>query len=67
MWVTKVLKQTLIMMGSFKDSKFKLTCCAGQGLITIEVVMQKLKKLKILIVDTFSPGLTLTLYINQFD
>ena len=67
MWVTKVLKQTLIMMGSFKDSKFKLTCCDGQGLITIEVVMQKLKKLKILIVDTFSPGLTLTLYINQFD
>ena len=67
MWVTKVLKQTLIMMGSFKDSKFKLTCFAGQGLITIEVVMQKLKKLKILIVDTFSPRLTLTLYINQFD
>ena len=56
----------LIMMGYFKESKFKLTC-AGQGLITIEVVMQKLKKLKILIVDTFSPGLTLTLYINQFD
>ena len=67
MWVTKVLKQTLITMGSFKESKFKLTCCAGQGLITVEVVMQKLKKLKILIVDTFSPGLTLTLYINQFD
>ena len=59
--------ETLITMGSFKESKFKLTCCAGQGLITIEVVMQKLKKLKILIVDTFSPGLTLTLYINQFD
>ena len=59
--------ETLIMMGSFKESKFKLTCCAGQGLITIEVVMQKLKKVEILIVDTFSPGLTLTLYINQFD
>ena len=60
--------ETLITMGSFKVSKFKLTCCAGQGLITIEVVMQKLKKkLKILIVDTFSPGLTLTLYINQMD
>ena len=44
MWVTKVLKQTLITMGSFKESKFKLTCCAGQGLVTIEVVMQKLKK-----------------------
>ena len=67
MWVTKVLKQTLITMGSFKESKFKLTCCAGQGLITIEVVMQKLKKLKILIGDTFSPGLTLTLYVSQFD
>ena len=36
--------ETLITMGSFKESKFKLTCCAGQGLITIEVVMQKLKK-----------------------
>ena len=60
--------ETLITMGSFKESKFKLTGCAGQGLITIEVVMQKLKKkLKILIVDTFSPGLTLTLYINQID
>ena len=59
--------ETLITMGSFKESKFKLTC-AGQGLITIEVVMQKLKKkLKIFIVDTFSPWLTLTLYINQID
>ena len=43
-WVTKVLKQTIAMMGSFKESKFKLTCCTGQGLITIEVVMQKLKR-----------------------
>ena len=57
MCVTKHLKQTLVMMGSFKESKFKLTCCTGQGLITVEVVMQKLKKLKMLIVDTFSPGL----------
>ena len=32
--MTKVLKQTLVMMGSFKESKFKLTCCTGQGLIT---------------------------------
>ena len=46
MWVTKVLKQTLITMGSFKEGKFKLTCCAGQGLITIEVVMQKFKKVE---------------------
>ena len=38
--------ETLITMGSFKESKFKLTCCAGQGLITIEVVMQKLKKVE---------------------
>ena len=38
--------ETLIMMGSFKESKFKLTCCAGQGLITIEVVMQKLKQVE---------------------
>ena len=59
--------ETLIMMGSFKESKFKLTCCACQSLITIKVVMQKLKNVEILIVDTFSPGLTLTLYINQFD
>ena len=44
--MTKVLKQTLVMMGSFKESKFKLTCCTGQGLITIEVVMQKLKKIE---------------------
>ena len=28
---------------------------------------RNLKKSKILIVDSFSPGLTLTLYINQFD
>ena len=55
--MTKVLKQTLVMMGSFKESKFKLTCCTGQDLITIKVVMSKLKKLKILIVDTFSAGL----------
>ena len=59
--------ETLITMGSFKESKFKLTC-AGQGLITIEVVMQKLKKVENFDCnDTFSPGLTLTLYINQFD
>ena len=36
--------ETLITMGSFKERKFKLTCCAGEGLITIEVVVQKLKK-----------------------
>ena len=45
-WVTKGLKQTIVMIGSFKESKFKLTCCTGQGLITIEVVKQKLKKVE---------------------
>ena len=41
------------MMGSFKDSKFKLICCTGQSPITIEVVMQKQKHLKVLIIDNF--------------
>ena len=33
--VTKVLKQTLVMMGSFKHSRFEWTCCTGQSLITV--------------------------------